>query len=232
MKMTLVRITGRVVLGLRGHLLRLSRTVVMDHESAVFFSYHPRQGEGLLDPRVRVYSPDEAIPDEVRLAFVRSRSLSEWLRVWTRRSLHGTTLLFLFEEDRLSAYGTIRVRDPFVRRYRWLTPRGTLLGPFWVDSARRGLGLYGVMLNQCIALSTKSLRRPIIVHTDDWNGPSIRGLEKAGFERLGWYEVTWVLRGLWSRHKVIEENTTIEEIWSGLEPASPRAGPVHQSGHS
>jgi len=106
----------------------------------------------------------------------------------------------------------MRTLDPFLRRYRWLTARGTLLGYFWTAREQRGRGFYGRLLDHCIAISGDPKKVPVIVYADHRNRSSLRGIEKAGFARLGEYQVTSRLLGLLWTHRVISQDRTIAEV--------------------
>jgi GNAT superfamily N-acetyltransferase len=195
-------------------LRRLWQPGVVWRESLVFFTYHPRQGGGATDERIQVFVGRSRIPREVRERFVRSRGISLWLALRFRMVLHGATLLALEEQGTLCAYAWIRRCDPFVRRYRWLTPRGVLLGYFWTEPAMQRRGLFGALLTACVAICPDRRHMPIIVYADTWNNASILGLEKAGFVRLGTYNVTSRLMGLINKHEVIREYATLDDVWS------------------
>lgn len=195
-------------------LVRLWQLVVLWHESLVVFTYHPRQGNGAIDERVRLFRGRAPIPSDVRAEFLRGRGLSLWVALRLRMLLQGVTLLYLSEDGKLCAYGWLRECDPFLRRYRWLTPRGLLLGYFWVAPTSRGRGLYGRLLSTCIALSRDRRDMPIVVDANPSNTASLRGLEKAGFARLGTYDVTSGALGFYTRHQTIELDTTIQDVWS------------------
>jgi ribosomal protein S18 acetylase RimI-like enzyme len=198
--------------------IRLWRLVVIRHESLVFFTYHPRQGEGAIDDQVRVFRGRAEVPAGVRAEFLEARSLSLWVAMRLRMLFQGATLLVLSQDGKLCGYLWQRECDPFLRRYRWLTPRGLLLGYAWVAPTFRGRGLYGRLLSTGIALSHDRRNMPIVVYADAPNTASIRGLETAGFARLGTYEVTSGALGFYCSHRTIEENATIRDVWSASQP--------------
>jgi RimJ/RimL family protein N-acetyltransferase len=55
---------------------------------------------------------------------------------------------------------------------------------------------------------------PISVYADASNTASIRGLDQAGFARLGTYDTTTGALGLYVSHRIIDWRTTIDEVWT------------------
>jgi len=198
--------------------LRLWQLVVVWHESLVFFTYHPRQGERAIDDRVRVFRGRAKVPAEVRAEFLEARSLALWVALRQRMRFQDATLVVLSEDGKLCGYLWLRECDPFPRRYRWLTPRGLLLGYAWVAPAFRGRGVFGRLNDAGIALARDRRDVPIVVYSDTSNTVSIRALEKAGFARLGTYDVTSAALGFYCRHRTIEKNSTIRDAWSASRP--------------
>lgn len=97
-----------------------------------------------------------------------------------------------------------------------LTPRGRLLGYFWVAPASRRRGLFGTLLNTCVALSDDRRTLPLVVDADSSNVASIGALEKTGFARLGTIEVTSGALGIYVAHQAVEVLTTIRDVWAGV----------------
>lgn len=183
------------------------------HEKAVIYAYsQARQGEGRIDPAIRVYDRREPAPATIRDQFIRLRGRRLWAVMRYRMRVRDARLLCLIEHDELCAYGWMQRADPFLRRYRWLIPKGTLLGFFWTAPQHRGRGLYGRILAHCIAISHDRDVMPLIIYANPYNTASLRGIEKAGFVRLGSYEVTSWLGGLWCTHRTISQERTIAEI--------------------
>jgi RimJ/RimL family protein N-acetyltransferase len=216
-----------VVRASRPILVRLRELTIAWHETLVFFTYDPRQGDGALDGRVRVFGGRDRVPARVAREFVASRGRALWLLIRLRMLLRNATLVYLAEDGRLRAYGLIRRCDPLPRRYRWLVPRGVILGPYWTAPASRGQGLYPILLRASIALSTDREHMPLIVYADASNSPSIRGLEKAGFARLGTYNVTSRLLFLLHIHEPVSVVSTIADVWTRAQPG--RSGPDGRS---
>ena len=197
--------------------LRLWQLVVVRYESLVFFTYHPRQGEGAVDDQVRVFRSRAEVPADVRAEFLEARGRSLWVALRLRMLFQGATLLVLSEDGKLCGYLWLRECDPFPRRYRWLTPRGLLLGYAWVAPTFRRRGILGRLNNSGIALSPDHRNMPVLVYADASNTASIRALEKAGFARLGTYDVTSGAFGLYTSHRTIDEDATIQEVWSAAQ---------------
>ena len=198
--------------------LRVWQLVVVWHESLVFFTYHPRQGDGTIDEQVRIFGGGAGVPADVRAQFLEARGLSLWVAMWLRMRFQGVTLLVLSEDGKLCGYQWLRTCDPFIRRYRWLTPRGLLFGYLWVAPAFRRRGIADRLHATSIALSRDRRTMPIIVYADVPNVPSIRALEKAGFARLGTYDVTSGALRLYATHRTIEEHARIRDVWSVAQP--------------
>lgn len=197
-------------------LIRLWRMLFLWREAVVIYTYAPRQGSGNTDNRVRVFDGKSAIPRDVIAEFQRSRSKPLWWVMWFRMKCRGAKLLYLSNEGRLWGYGWIERADPFLRRYRWITLRGTLLGYFWISPSQRGRGLYRHLLEHSIAICEDRKQVPLIVYADLSNQSSIRGLEKAGFARLGEYCVTSRLFGLVCRHTAISQEQTVADVLAGI----------------
>jgi RimJ/RimL family protein N-acetyltransferase len=193
---------------------RLWQLVVVWRESLVFFTYDPRQGDGAIDDQIRVFRGHEDVPADVRAEFLRSRSFTLWVAMWLRMRFQGAILLVRMAEGKLSGYLWLRECDPFLRRYRWLTPRGLLIGYVWVAPAFRGHEVSSALNKAGIALSRDRRNMPLIVYTDVSNTASIRALEKVGFARLGTYDVTSGALGFYCRHKTIGLHQTIRDVWS------------------
>jgi GNAT superfamily N-acetyltransferase len=198
--------------------LRLWQLVVVWHESLVFYTYHPRQGDGAIDDEVRVFGGGAGVPADVRAQFLEARGISLWVAMWLRMRFQGVTLLALSEDRKLRGYLWLRECDPFLRRYRWLTPRGLLFGYVWAAPAFRGRGISGRLHSTAISLSRDRRNTPIIVYADASNAASIRALEKSGFARLGRYDVTSRALGFYCTHRTIAEDATIQDVWSAAEP--------------
>jgi hypothetical protein len=193
-------------------LLRFWHRLVLQRYRLVIYTYSPRQGAGQIDERILALDRTAEVPPEVRRQFIQARGWAAWVSGRWRMTKQDATLLCLMENGKLCAYGWHRRFDPFFRRYRWLTPRATLLGYFWTAREERGRGLYGRLLDHCIAISDDRTSVPVIVYAVSSNRSSLRGLEKAGFARLGEYEMTCRLFGAWCKHRVISQETTIAQV--------------------
>ena len=139
-----------------------------------------------------------------------------------RMKRDGARLVVLREENRLRAYGWIQGWRSF-RRLRWLAPDARCLGFYWTASADRGRGLYGRLLKHSIAVCEERDRLPLVIFTSPDNPMSQRGIEKAGFLRLGEYELRSWFGGLISRHRTIRQEYTLEQAMETCR-APPGAG--------
>ncbi len=195
--------------------VRVWSRLIFQRYNLVVYAYTPKQGKGRIDEKVQVLDRRSAIPRELKAEFVRARGHGAW---WAGRLMmvrQRAKLLYILDDGRLCAYGWIRRLDPFLRRYRWLTPRATSLGYFWTARERRGQGFYGRLLEHCIAIAEDRDIVPVIVYAVSGNRSSISGLEKAGFARLGEYEMTCRLFGLLCSHRVLSQERTIAEVLAG-----------------
>jgi GNAT superfamily N-acetyltransferase len=192
----------------------LWRLAIFRRDHLVIYSYSPRQGEGVFDPRVRASTEFSKVPPAVRDTL--RREAGRW-GLWSARYriVRGATLLYVTEQGRLLAYGWIQKWDPLPRRLRWLAPSGTILGYFWTAPENRGQGLYGRLLKHCLAICEDRHSVAVIVYAEAWNKRSLRGLEKVGFVRLGEYEITSALFGLICSRRVISEERTLAEAAAG-----------------
>jgi len=189
----------------------LWRLVAVRRDEVVIYTYSPKQGDGKEDDRIRIFDRPADVPRALRADFSRARGSLSWWLAWYRLGRSDARLLFLMEEGRMSAYGWYQRWNPLPRRYRWLAPRGTILGYFWTARDMRGRGLYQRLLLHCVAISQDRAEMPLIVIAETVNKSSQRGLEKAGFVRLGEYEVSSFLFGRIARHRALRQERTIAE---------------------
>jgi RimJ/RimL family protein N-acetyltransferase len=196
-------------------LRHLWRLVAVRRDEVVIYTYTPKQGEGKEDDRIRIFDRPADVPPALRADFARSRGSLTWWLARYRLGRSDARLLFLLEDGRMSAYGWYQRWNPLPRRYRWLAPRGAILGYFWTARAMRGRGLYQCLLHHCVAISKDRTEMPLIVIAETVNRSSQRGLEKAGFVRLGEYEVRSLLFGLIARHRTLRQERTIAQALAG-----------------
>jgi GNAT superfamily N-acetyltransferase len=129
------------------------------------------------------------------------------LSVMRLRFARGTArCLCLFEDGELCAYGWVQSWGPFRRKFGFLASDAVMLGPYFTFEAYRGKGLYRRLLLTSVRLCCERPERPILVYTWPENTASQRGIEKAGFQYIGTYQVTSALLGLIHRHRLIEAN--------------------------
>ena len=210
-------------------LRRILRRAVYRRERLLLYVYCPAtQGEGKRDPAIECFDaahrPPATVQEQIRRAGGR---LGYWLMAH-RMKRDGARLLVLREENRLRAYGWIQGWRSF-RRLLWLAPGARCLGFYWTAPADRGRGLYGRLLKHSIAVCEERNRLPLIIFTSPNNMRSQRGIEKAGFLRLGEYELQSWFGGLVSRHRTIREEHSLEqalEIFRGCPPVKKGAADI------
>ncbi len=67
-----------------------------------------------------------------------------------------------------------------------------MLGPYWTNPKFRGQGYYGRLLKRSIDLSDKNYS--LIIYANPTNFSSQRGIEKAGFKKIGSYKINLLFR--------------------------------------
>jgi RimJ/RimL family protein N-acetyltransferase len=67
-----------------------------------------------------------------------------------------------------------------------------MLGPYWTNILFRGQGYYGRLLKQSIALAGNDC--PLFIYTAPENISSQKGIEKIGFNKIGIFKITLILR--------------------------------------
>lgn len=171
-------------------LLHRAMRLLFERRRCRFYAADDRPGPGKDDPDVRVFDSWRAVPKEVR-AIVCPHP---WRDTVVHRMNGGEArLLCLSCPGRpVAAYGWIQDWRPFRRWFAELASEGTMLGPYWTDPDVRGQGMYGRLLAHSLAICDRS--RPVLVYASPENRASQRGLEKAGFRRLGDWDLTLCLR--------------------------------------
>lgn len=199
---------------------RLWQFAFRRREVRVVFAYCRRQGAGREDAAVSCYDarnpPPPAIADQVDGA----QGLLGRLLMRRRLRQGGARLLCLQEDEKVLAFGWIQQWRYFRRQYAWLTDRGICLGFFWTAPEARGRGLYGRLMAHAIALCPRREELPLLIWTHPDNRPSLRGIEKAGFLRLGTYQISRYFFGLGNSHRIIQQDHELAECGR---PASPTA---------
>jgi len=193
------------------HILRiiskLVRVVVGSRETSCIYTYcRQKQQAGAKDPSVEVF--DARTPPPPRVKELVSAKVG-WIGYWfmhRRMVRYGGKLLCLRIDGELAAYGWIQGWRPFRHRYRWLLDDAIMLGFFWTAPRFRGRGLYGRLLAHSIAVCDERERIPLIVAVGVSNTSSQRGVDKAGFTRIGVYEMTRRFFSLFTSVRVIEQD--------------------------
>lgn len=180
------------------HFFHLLKKLIYERQQYVFYSYDPRQGAGLVDPRVKVYDSWSEIP----VHFQKIAAPSPLMNAMYYRLKRGEARLLCYSKDgqELDAYGWIQAWTPFRRKFYAIAQNGTMLGPYWTAPTARGQGIYGRLLAHSLSLCAKE--KPILIYTSPENKASQRGIEKAGFSPLGEWDCQILLR-TWSRMRKI-----------------------------
>lgn len=178
------------------------RLLVRRRTYAVFADAPDRQ-RAEQDPLIDAWDADRPPPAEVRRLFRRYAGLRGEFVMLGRLRRAGAIMLSAVESGDLVGYGWLQ-RWPSVRReFWWLAPDGICLGPYWTHPERRGQGIYGRFLRHSLFECRErfpKLRLYIWARTG--NAASIRGIEAAGFEFLGFHSVALYTNGLIRRHDV------------------------------
>lgn len=191
----------------------VSGVAVRRKMTGVFYIYcGQRQGGGRKDKEVRCYDASHPLPLDI-LRQLKCATTWTGLCVMRRRLKRGhARLLCLLRGGRLCAYGWVQQWGPFRRRLGWLTLDAVMLGPYWTAPSERGKGLYGRLLAHSIAVCPERDRKPLLIFARPGNWASLRGIEKAGFLRLGVYEVTSWLCHLVNRPRTIQQERSLGEV--------------------
>ncbi|NOZ78907.1 MAG: GNAT family N-acetyltransferase [Acidobacteria bacterium] len=202
-------------------LAKIWRRVVHGSEPKVIYAYSPAaQGPGRADPEVIEYDAGHRPPPEV------ARQLSPTggpLRfdVMSWRMARGRAkVLCIVNDGVLAAYGWIQDWRHFSRKYRFLCDDGVILGPYWTRPELRGRGLYGRLLLHSIHRCPRRDHAAILITTHPDNRASQRGIEKAGFVRLGTYRITTWCMGLVVGVSVISQERTLASVVSATDSQS------------
>lgn len=196
-------------------------------ETYVVHAYDSRrQGPGRRDPAVVEYAAGHDLPRErVRQMVAIVGRLAFW-PMHRRMRRFGGKLLCLLEGDRIVAYGWVQGWEPFRRRFGWLAKDAVMLGFYWTAPEFRGRGLYGRLLAHSIAACERRDQVPLLIMTSLANAASQRGIAKAGFQRLGVFEIASSPLGLAPRHRIVEQACTLGRAADGrvvVLPVSPPA---------
>ncbi len=151
-----------------------------------------------INDNIIVYSEYKNIPNFI----IQKLNIRFFLNpLFHRIKSKNAKLLCIYDQKDLIAYGWIQNWKPFKRKYGWLYKNATMLGPYWTNPDYRGKGIYGRLISHSIAISDKNL--PLIIYTSPQNVSSQKGIEKAGFTKIGTFRILLVLR-LFQWHKKID----------------------------
>ncbi len=123
-------------------------------------------------------------------------SIFEHLFTWINIKRRLIEFVAIRDGGRISATGTIRAWKTHQRRLKWMGNPGAILGPYWTRPEDRGKGLYPKLLLASVTISGQKGYRYAYVFAHVDNVASRRGIEKAGFQAMGCYEIIDVLFGL------------------------------------
>jgi len=170
----------------------------------------PRRFEWVLYRAERLAEPD---PGRVQFEFVSPRRrVTNTQRLFLRRHISALSLWRLLQWHRKGA-GWIflaREQEPYAhysfvtppRRYRRIfpvisEPGALLIGPSFTEPAMRGRGLYRQTLAMITARLGEEGYGPFYVFASPTNVRSLRGIERAGFQRCGVWTGTRAFMGAW-----------------------------------
>lgn len=193
---------------------KLRKRIYRKTEVVIYAYDKGKQGAGMLDSGVCIYDKNNPPPSDVKneICFLEGR-LSYWL-MKRRLDRYGGKLLCIRKKERIESYGWIQNWKPFRRRYGWLAEEAVLLGPFWTRPDCRGQGLYGRLLGHSIAVCEQRDRIPLLIITSPDNKSSQRGIEKAGFAKVGIFCCTHFCFSLFVSHQVVEQHCRLDELLS------------------
>ena len=168
-----------------------------------------RQGEGRRDPAIQEYSAHERIPRPIARQMVTLAGLSGYWFMRQRMWRHDGKLLCLVQDGKIAAYGWVQGWKPFRRRFNWLVRDAMMLGFYKTLPPYRGQGLYGRLLAHSIAACDNRNRIPLIIVVDPENKASVRGIEKAGFAKLGVFEIRQGPMDWGCRHRIVSQDAVL-----------------------
>jgi hypothetical protein len=181
---------------------------VRTRKYAVFVASPSRQS-AVVDQAVRAYSDADPPPRRVTALYRRHAGALNSLVMLGRLRRGRALLLTLIEDDELLAFGWIQSWKPLRREFWWLDHDGICMGPYWTHTGHRGRGLYGRLLAHSLhECGCRWRDKTWYIWARSDNAPSIRGIEKAGFEPLGIHRVSLYAGGLCRRHEQLSRTPT------------------------
>jgi len=165
------------------------------------------QGQGVQDPNIVCYDAANLPPEHLARELFPSGGLFGFNLMRRRMNRRGARALCLIEDGQVMGWGWVQDWQPFRRKYRRLAANARMLGPYMTFPAFRGRGVYGRLLKHSITVCEDRDRVPLLIFVRPHNHSSIRGIEKAGFRKLGCYTFTSVLFGLMNFVSVTEPET-------------------------
>ncbi|MBS4033782.1 MAG: hypothetical protein KGZ85_04905 [Ignavibacterium sp.] len=158
----------------------------------VIYEFIPEKIVSEIDNEIRVYTNITNIPSKIFKKIIPNKYLNI---MFYRLSFGQAVLLCLLYNTNLIAYGWIQSWKSFKKKFRMIDTvkyETYMLGPFWTDSNFRGKGYYGRLIENAIIFSGENKRS--IIYTSPHNTSSKRGIEKAGFSKIGSFRITFIFR--------------------------------------
>jgi L-amino acid N-acyltransferase YncA len=106
-------------------------------------------------------------------------SVEERVAWWQGRRAMGFPVLVAVEDGSLSGYGT------FGEFRAWPGYRFTVEGTIHIHSSTRGRGIGRALLTELVGIAREMGKHTMVAGVDVDNLPSLRFLERFGFERVG-----------------------------------------------
>jgi RimJ/RimL family protein N-acetyltransferase len=161
----------------------------------------------LSDLEVQAVGPGET-PDAEQREFLRSHYSAVMLWYLLRWNRRGRGWLFLARSGgKLCHYTWVKpARGAWaVRSLTRGEPDAILVGPCMTQAEARGRSIYPRVLRQAVHTLRAQGHGPFYIYAATTNAPSLRGIEKAGFRRLGVYTGRRALFNLLVRGRLVED---------------------------
>lgn len=163
--------------------------LIWDRKDYLIYRYNiERQGSGTDYPQIKVYNRMNEIPEEYKPYLFHGV-----FSIYMKMRLEGsdTKILCYIDNNTLIGYGWLQDSKYFKKKFGWVSNGATMFGPYRTIPEYRGNGIYGKLLSQSIAINKS---KPAIIVTVPENKSSQKGIEKAGFELVGNFNLTLILQ--------------------------------------
>jgi|SRR5690606_8009780 len=158
-------------------------------ENYVIYKYPFNERKSVNDKEVKLYTTIKEIPYFIKKELkIYPLVNSLYFRIKTKNAI----LLTIHSNNKVVSYGWIQSWKYFKRKFGWVSEEGYMLGPYWTNESYRGKGFYGKLLRKSIEQVKDN--KPIFIYTSPNNKASQRGIEKAGFEKVGVFKIVSILR--------------------------------------